>query len=485
MRPRTFHEPRTSLVNKLGEKVRLQLAHADLTIRRHPKTFSAIVTAALTFSGVTAFGVAPLSMIDSTPKNVQTVVETVTPSGLDEQAEALAEYEMLLHRTDLTRSTDTADTLLRRLGVSDPEAAQFLRTDPAARTILSGRPGKMLQAVTESTPGGGQLQELVVRGPAADSAQNSTHFTRITVRRDDSGLKATSEQLPMQVETRTGAATISSTLFAAADEARLPDAVTGQIAEMFGSDIDFRRELRKGDRFSVVYETMTADGEPVTWGTSSGRVLAARFINGNDTHAAVWFQEPGTKGAYFSPDGKSKAKAFLASPLAFSRVTSGFAMRFHPIMQTWRAHLGVDYGAPTGTPVRVVGDGVVDFAGVQNGYGNVVIVKHSGDRATVYAHLSRIDVRKGQSVSQSDLIGAVGATGWATGPHLHFEFKVKGAHVDPMQIARAAQATELSAAARARFDSMSRQLQEQLASAERDQATRSASAAVPRRQRME
>ena len=160
-------------------------------------------------------------------------------------------------------------------------------------------------------------------------------------------------------------------------------------------------------------------------------------------------------------------------------------MRFHPIMQTWRAHLGVDYGAPTGTPVRVVGDGVVDFAGVQNGYGNVVIVKHSGDRATVYAHLSRIDVRKGQSVSQSDLIGAVGATGWATGPHLHFEFKVKGAHVDPMQIARAAQATELSAAARARFDSMSRQLQEQLASAERDQATRSASAAVPRRQRME
>lgn len=452
-------------MNKLGEKVRLQLAHADLTIRRHPKTFSAIVTAALTFSGVTAFGVAPLSMIDSTPKNVQTVVETVTPSGLDEQAEALAEYEMLLHRTDLTRSTDTADTLLRRLGVSDPEAAQFLRTDPAARTILSGRPGKMLQAVTESTPGGGQLQELVVRGPAADSAQNSTHFTRITVRRDDSGLKATSEQLPMQVETRTGAATISSTLFAAADEARLPDAVTGQIAEMFGSDIDFRRELRKGDRFSVVYETMTADGEPVTWGTSSGRVLAARFINGNDTHAAVWFQEPGTKGAYFSPDGKSKAKAFLASPLAFSRVTSGFAMRFHPIMQTWRAHLGVDYGAPTGTPVRVVGDGVVDFAGVQNGYGNVVIVKHSGDRATVYAHLSRIDVRKGQRVDQASVIGLVGSTGVSTGPNLHFEFRNKGVHVDPLQIAKHGETIPVSAASRAEFGAHAKRMQLELLAA--------------------
>lgn len=444
---RTFHEPRTSLVNNLGEKVRLQLAHADLTIRRHPKTFSAIVTAVLTFSGVTAFGVAPLSMIDSTPKNVQTVVETVTPTGLDEQAEALAEYEMLLHRTDLTRSTDTADTLLRRLGVSDAEAAQFLRTDPAARTILSGRPGKMLQAVTESTPGGGQLQELVVRGPAADSAQNSTHFTRITVRRDDSGLKATSEQLPMQIETRTGAATISSTLFAAADEARLPDAVTGQIAEMFGSDIDFRRELRKGDRFSVVYETLEADGEPLR----AGRVLSSEFINAGKAFQAMWFQEDGHKGGYYTLDGDSLRRAYLASPMAFSRVTSGFKMRFHPILQTWKAHLGVDYGAPTGTPVRSIGDGVVDFAGVQNGFGNVVMIKHNAKDMTVYAHLSRINVRKGQSVGQGETIGAVGATGWATGPHLHFEFRVNGQHQDPMLMARASETVPVSPAAKAAF----------------------------------
>jgi hypothetical protein len=159
---------KTDLVNNLGEKARLHLAHADLTVRRYPKTFSAIITSVLTFSGVTAFGVAPLSMVDSTPSNLEFVTESVSPEGLAAQTEALAEYEMLLHRSDLTRSTDTADTLLRRLGVTDPEAALFLRKDPVARTILSGRPGKMIRAITESTPGGGELQELVVRGPAAD-----------------------------------------------------------------------------------------------------------------------------------------------------------------------------------------------------------------------------------------------------------------------------------------------------------------------------
>lgn len=450
------------LVNNLGEKARLHLAHADLTVRRHPKTFSAIVTAVLGLSGVTAFGVAPLSMVDSTPKNIQMVTESVSPEGLAEQAEALAEYEMLLHRSDLTRSTDTADTLLRRLGVSDPEASAFLRKDPVARTILSGRPGKMLRAVTESTPGGGELQELIARGPAADKDKLGSHFTRITVRRNEQGLTATSEQVPLQVETRSGAATVTTTLFAATDEARMPDNITSQMAEMFDNDINFRKDIRRGDSFAVVYETMTADGEPVTWAGTAGRVLAGRFIHRGETYEAVWFQEPGQKGQYYSMQGQGKQKAFMSSPLAFSRVTSGFAMRFHPILQTWRAHLGVDMGAPTGTPVRTVGNGTVNFAGVQNGYGNVVIVGHSAGRETVYAHLSRIDVRKGEKVSQGAVIGAVGATGWATGPHLHFEFKVKGQQVNPAEIARASEANELSPAARARFDVHAKQMHAQL-----------------------
>ena len=158
-------------------------------------------------------------------------------------------------------------------------------------------------------------------------------------------------------------------------------------------------------------------------------------------------------------------RAFLTSPVEFSRVTSGFKMRFHPILQTWRAHLGTDYAAPTGTAVRAVGDGVVDFAGVQNGYGNVVMLKHRNNQMTVYAHLSRIGVTRGQTVSQGQTVGAVGATGWATGPHLHFEFRVNGVHQDPMTIAHQAQAVPVSPAARPAFNRLASAMRIQLSAA--------------------
>jgi murein DD-endopeptidase MepM/ murein hydrolase activator NlpD len=156
-------------------------------------------------------------------------------------------------------------------------------------------------------------------------------------------------------------------------------------------------------------------------------VLSAEFVNNGKTHQAFWFKEAGAKvGGYFNADGVSLRRAYLASPLAFSRMTSGFKMRFHPILQTWRAHLGVDYAAPTGTPVRSVGQGIVDVAGNQGGFGNVVMVKHAGGQTTVYAHLSRINVKRGQSVAQGQTLGLVGATGWATGPHLHFSVLLGG-----------------------------------------------------------
>jgi murein DD-endopeptidase MepM/ murein hydrolase activator NlpD len=184
----------------------------------------------------------------------------------------------------------------------------------------------------------------------------------------------------------------------------------------------------------------------------SGRVVSAEFVNNGKTHQAFWFKEARAKeGGYFNAEGVSLRRSYLASPLAFSRVTSGFKMRFHPILQTWRAHLGVDYAAPTGTPVRSVGQGVVDVAGTQNGFGNVVIVKHTNGQSTVYAHLSRIAVRAGQRVAQGETLGAVGATGWATGPHLHFEFRVNGQHKDPLTMARQSDVVEVSAAARAEF----------------------------------
>jgi murein DD-endopeptidase MepM/ murein hydrolase activator NlpD len=287
----------------------------------------------------------------------------------------------------------------------------------------------------------------------------------LSVKPEGSRFAVRSALVPLQTQTRLASGTIRSSLFAATDEARIPDPVATQMAEIFSAEVDFHRELRKGDTFSIVYEAVTADGEPVPWNQGAGRVLAAEFINGGKTHQAIWF-ESGGKGAYFDPSGRSRKRAFLASPMEFSRVTSGFAMRMHPILQRMRAHLGVDYAAPTGTPVRVVGEGVVDFAGWQNGYGNVVHVRHGGDRVTVYAHLSRIDVRKGQRVEQGQHIGAVGATGWATGPHLHFEFRVGGVHQDPLKIAKASETVPLDPAARSRFTEWARTVQVKLDLAE-------------------
>jgi murein DD-endopeptidase MepM/ murein hydrolase activator NlpD len=428
---------------------------AQAAAHRHPRRISAAVLALLAGSAMTAFGVSPLSSLPSAAAPVvSSIQEPVTVPAVDAQLARMDEQSLALYRSEVTRSADTVDSLLHRLGVDDIEAAQFIRNDPTAGTVLQGRVGKSVQALVEN----GRLVELIVRGPADSAGDFDTHFTRLTISRLPEGgqerWNIRKEAAPLEVVPQMASGVIQSSLYAAADDARIPDGATNQIAEIFSSDIDFRRELRKGDTFSILYEAHTADGEPITWGGSSGRVLAARFINKGKTHDAVWFQEAGRKGAYYNLTGSNKTRAFLASPLAFSRVTSGFAMRFHPILQTWRAHRGVDFGAPNGTPVRSVGEGVVSFAGRQGGYGNVVQVAHSGDRATVYAHLSRIDVRKGQMIEQGARIGAVGATGWATGPHLHFEFKLGGRQVDPMQIARESESQQLSPHALAQFRDM-------------------------------
>lgn len=416
----------------------------------HRRWLSATFVTGLAGFGIAAFGIAPLAP-DAADLPQRVVVERVATPDLDAQFEALAEHELQLSRSDLTRLGDTADTLLRRLGVNDPEAASFMRGNSIARRVLEGRAGKMIRVQVDEA---GRLRELTARYPAERSEQFSTHFTRLSVVRRDDGLHADVETAPLEASVRLGSGTIVTSLFAATDESRIPDGVASQLAEIFSADVDFHRELRRGDTFSVVYETLTADGEPITWNQAAGRVLAAEFVNAGRKHTAVWFRGAQGKGGYFDDGGRSKRRAFLASPMEFSRVTSGFAMRLHPILQTWRRHLGVDYAAPTGTPVRSVGDGTVSFAGWQNGYGNVVKIAHGNDRETTYAHLSRIDVKRGQRVEQGQRIGAVGATGWATGPHLHFEFRVRGEHQDPLRIARSAETVVLDAAASQQFASL-------------------------------
>ncbi|WP_326538998.1 M23 family metallopeptidase [Pseudorhodoferax sp.] len=427
-----------------GAPLRLQ---AQQFVARHRRGIVATVVAGLGGFAVTAFGIAPL-MPDPAALPVRQLTEAVQPEGLNAQFDALNTQRLDLRRNTISRGTDSVESLLARLGISDATAAAFIRRDELARRVVQGRGGKVVQASTDEN---GMLTQLVARYPAEQSAQRLTHFTRLTIEKVDGQWGSKVETAELVSGVRLGSGTIRSSLFAATDEAGLPDVVAMQMAEMFSADIDFHRELRRGDNFSVVYESLSADGETVPWNEGVGRVLAAEFVNGSKTHQALWFVDGQGRGAYFGPDGASRKRVFLASPLEFSRVTSGFAMRFHPLLKTWRAHLGTDYGAPTGTPVRVVGDGTVKFAGRQNGYGNVIEVQHSNNRSTLYAHLSRIDVRRGQRVDQGEHIGAVGATGWATGPHLHFEFRVNGQHQDPLKVVKASEALRLDASDLGRF----------------------------------
>jgi murein DD-endopeptidase MepM/ murein hydrolase activator NlpD len=415
-------------------------------------------------SAAVALAVAPLAP-DAADLPQRWVSETLTPLEAAPQLEALAAAPLSLWRDDITRAADTADVLLKRLGVIDSAAVAFLRTDPLVRQALNGRGGKMVQALADAQ---GRLHNLTLRFPAEKAEQAKTHFTRLTVDRLGGEGKlffSRTETVPLEASTRLASGTIASSLYAATDQAGLPDSIAAQLAELFSADIDFHRQLRKGDSFSVVYETLLADGRPVAWNEGAGRLLAAEFINGGKAFQAVWFEHKG-KGQYFDAAGNSRKRVFLASPLPFSRVTSGFAMRMHPILQRWRQHNGVDYAAPTGTPVRSVGDGVVSFAGWQNGYGNTVVVQHANSQETLYAHLSRKNVRQGQRIAQGELIGAVGATGWATGPHLHFEFRVRGVHQDPLQLARQTEAVALDAAGREQFTTASRRAQVKLDLAE-------------------
>ncbi|CAN5693201.1 peptidoglycan DD-metalloendopeptidase family protein [soil metagenome] len=462
----------TGSFDRASLALRSASAQTALFISRHPRSLTAAVTLGLAGFGVTAFGIAPMAP-DASDLPKRLVTETVAPQAIQAQLDALAEHELQLYRSDLTRTSDTADSLLRRLNVSDAAASAFLRTDPMGRKVLEGRGGKMIQVQTDET---GALTELVARYAAIDPKQSATHFTRLRMSRvkgsdgTPNSFTAVIETAPMAAQVRMGSGTVRSSLFAATDDARIPDGVATQLAEVFSTDIDFHRELRKGDTFSVIYEALTADGEPITWGNSAGRVLAADFVNGGQTYSAVWFKggdgnadaKGADKGAYYTFDGQNKRHSFLASPVEFSRVTSGFAMRLHPILNTWKQHKGVDYGAPYGTAVRSVGDGTVDFAGWQNGYGNVIEIRHANQRSTVYAHLSRIDVKRGEHVEQGEHIGAVGATGWATGPHLHFELKLQGVQENPLTLAKSSESVALAPAAKAQFSQLAKSLKGQL-----------------------
>jgi murein DD-endopeptidase MepM/ murein hydrolase activator NlpD len=365
---------------------------------------------------VTAFGIMPQT--DAVSRTQQILVEDIAlPSSVSVAGNATTFW----HSERIQRG-DTIAELLRRLNVDDPAASDYLRKHKSAEALRRLPVGREVQAETDTD--GALLALRFLNGEANQEVI------------EKSGSGFTTRVLPtltvQRVQVRTGE--IRSSLYAATDEAGLPDSAANQLAEIFGGDIDFHRDLRKGDRFTVIYEMTYINGEPAR----TGRILSAEFVNHGRAYRAAWFQTTEFTGDYYNPEGKSMRKAFLRSPIEFSRVSSGFSKaRFHPVLNKWRAHKGVDYAAPTGTKVKVTSDGVVSFVGRQGGYGNVVMVNHQGNFTTVYGHLSRFagGLRKGQRLGQGQIVGYVGMTGLASGPHLHYEFKQGGIQRDPLKVA--------------------------------------------------
>jgi len=370
-----------------------------------PFARSAVILVLAVFGAVAAF-----ATIAPSPDAQVLLFRTSSVEALPIPAEALLPSPASYIREERFQRGDTLTGFLSRLGIAEGEVAVIARQRP-----LQGlRPGYNVAA------------EVSAQGSLVALSFLTARDTLVQVAREGEHLRATEERAALYTQVAMKSGVVQSSLFAASDAAGIPDSVAIQLADIFGGDVDFHRDLRKGDQFTVLYELHHLAGRPVR----AGRVLAAEFSSRGKTYRAVHYGS-----GYYAPDGNNLRKAFMRAPLEFSRVSSGFGMRVHPIAKAWRAHQGIDYAAPTGTRVRAVGDAVVEHAGPRGGYGNVVILRHQGQYSTVYAHLSRVAVKRGTRVSQNDTIGFVGQTGWATGPHLHYEFRIGGHARNPFSIA--------------------------------------------------
>jgi murein DD-endopeptidase MepM/ murein hydrolase activator NlpD len=381
-----------------------------------PKTllgaFALSIAGALTAMAIPASGLPETAPTTTAIESINLFPRAVEGAG-----------EARFFREEQVLRNDTLTSLLERLGIGDPAAYEFVRTSPWAKTMAQQtRPGKVVAAETSSS--GALLRLLFPLG------QQDSFLVIEPV--GDGSFSAKQEVMAGTREVVVRSAVIRNSLFAATDDAGIPDGIAVQIAEIFSGEIDFHRDLQKGDRLVVVYELVSQRGLPVR----AGKVLSAEFQQGRRTLNAFYFEADSVNG-YFDAQGKSLRKAFLRSPLEFSRVTSRFSgSRFHPVLKEWRAHRGVDYGAPIGTRVRATADGQVTFVGRQGGYGNLILLKHGSTYTTAYGHLNGFapGLRVGQRVQQGDLIGYVGRTGLASGPHLHYEFRVGERQVNPLTV---------------------------------------------------
>lgn len=322
----------------------------------------------------------------------------------------------------VVRRNDTAERIFRHLKLNLDDLATLLQIPRVREALNRLRPGDKVTVVHED----GAVQAIQRR-------LNETEVLSVT--RHDAGFAAEVITTPIEIKTAQAQGVISTSLFAAARTAGVsPENILRLANDIFGWEIDFALDIRPGDRFHLVYEQKYRDGEHI----GDGRILAAEFINDGERHRAVYYASAdGNVEGYFSPDGRSMRRQFVRAPLDFTRVSSNFnPSRRHPILNTIRAHQGVDYAAATGTAIKAAGDGRVNFVGMKGGYGRVVILEHGGKISTLYAHMSGFarGLHAGDRVKQGQTIGYVGSSGAATGPHLHYEYRVNGAHMNPRTV---------------------------------------------------
>jgi len=318
---------------------------------------------------------------------------------------------------------DTLDRIFRSVGIDNTVLSQLRQLPDARKALDLLRPGDTITLTH-------------VDGALLSLNRRISNTLTLSVERAGDGYAVDYIENPLDVEVGATRAHIDSSLFAAGRRAGLSSETIMVLAnEIFGWDIDFALDIRRGDEFTVVYERKFQDGRYVR----DGRVLAAEFVNQGRVHRAVWFESAdGSVRGYFTPEGQGMRKAFLRAPVDFTRISSGFnPHRLHPISGRVRAHQGVDYAAPTGTAIWAAGDGRIQFAGRKGGYGNAVIIDHGRGITTLYGHMSRFAraMRSGRRVTQGEVIGYVGSTGAATGPHLHYEYRVDGHHKNPAKVA--------------------------------------------------
>ena len=378
----------------------------------------------LSANGVPQIETTPPATSSSQPEESSATLSEIVisdQSDTNEEAQEPRAVNEVHWIKETVKKGDSISRIFVRINLSAVLLHRILNSSEEAKQLAHIRPGETLKVKID---GEGNFLGLILERNAIKS---------LNIKEIDGSFQTRTIEKGLETRIANASGTITNSLYQSAQRVGLPDQLIMELANIFGWDIDFALEIRAGDQFSLIYEEEYLDGELY----GHGSILAAEFVNRGNSFRAVRYQDKSGNSNFFSPDGRSMRKAFLRAPVDFRRISSHFTKaRWHPVLGKKRPHKGVDYAADIGTPIKAAGNGRVIFRGTKGGYGNTVIIQHGEEYTTLYAHMSNFDrsVKNGSRVKQGETIGYVGKSGLATGPHLHYEFRVNGTHRNPLTV---------------------------------------------------